>query len=108
MDGGTTISLRSRLIDDFNTNPDIQVFLLTTKVCCYNVTISLQLSQPAPDVRSSCFVFMLFAHHTASRPSSKVLLQGSRSFTVQGCCFMCCAGWRTGCQPDWCRSCPPL
>lgn len=32
MDGSTAIGLRSRLIDDFNTNPEISVFLLTTRV----------------------------------------------------------------------------
>ena len=32
MDGGTSISHRSRIIDDFNTNPEIFVFLLTTRV----------------------------------------------------------------------------
>ena len=33
MDGSTSIAVRSRLMDDFNTNPDVFVFLLTTKVC---------------------------------------------------------------------------
>ncbi|EFJ53228.1 hypothetical protein VOLCADRAFT_120230 [Volvox carteri f. nagariensis] len=32
MDGGTPVAVRPRLIDDFNTNPDVFVFLLTTKV----------------------------------------------------------------------------
>lgn len=32
MDGSTTIAVRARLMDDFNTNPAIAVFLLTTKV----------------------------------------------------------------------------
>jgi hypothetical protein len=32
MDGGTPIPLRARLMEDFNTNPDIPLFLLTTKV----------------------------------------------------------------------------
>jgi DNA excision repair protein ERCC-6 len=31
MDGGTTIAVRSRMMDDFNTNPDVPLFLLTTK-----------------------------------------------------------------------------
>lgn len=47
MDGTTPVSLRSRLVDDFNTNEEVFVFLLTTKVgglginltganrCCY-------------------------------------------------------------------------
>ena len=32
MDGSTSVSLRSRLMDDFNYNPDVFAFLLTTKV----------------------------------------------------------------------------
>jgi DNA excision repair protein ERCC-6 len=32
MDGGTPIASRSRLMDDFNNNPEIFVFLLTTRV----------------------------------------------------------------------------
>lgn len=32
MDGTTPVSLRARLVDDFNTNEDVFVFLLTTKV----------------------------------------------------------------------------
>ena len=32
MDGTTPVSIRSRLVDDFNTNEGIFVFLLTTKV----------------------------------------------------------------------------
>ena len=32
MDGTTPVSLRSRLVDDFNTNEEVFVFLLTTKV----------------------------------------------------------------------------
>lgn len=32
MDGSTSVPMRARLIDDFNTNPDVFVFLLTTKV----------------------------------------------------------------------------
>ncbi|GIM09327.1 hypothetical protein Vretimale_13236, partial [Volvox reticuliferus] len=32
MDGGTPVAVRPRLIDDFNTNPDVFVFLLTTRV----------------------------------------------------------------------------
>jgi hypothetical protein len=33
MDGATPVAMRSRLIDDFNANPRIAFFLLTTKVC---------------------------------------------------------------------------
>ncbi len=32
MDGSSAVAVRSRLVDDFNDNPDIFVFLLTTKV----------------------------------------------------------------------------
>lgn len=32
MDGSTPVSLRARLVDDFNTNERVFVFLLTTKV----------------------------------------------------------------------------
>jgi len=32
MDGSTPVGTRSRLIDDFNTNPDVSLFLLTTRV----------------------------------------------------------------------------
>jgi len=32
MDGSTPVATRSRLIDDFNTNPDVFCFLLTTRV----------------------------------------------------------------------------
>ncbi len=32
MDGFTPIASRPRLIDDFNTNPDVFLFLLTTRV----------------------------------------------------------------------------
>lgn len=32
MDGGTPVSTRSRLIDDFNSNPEVSLFLLTTRV----------------------------------------------------------------------------
>jgi hypothetical protein len=32
MDGGTPIPLRARLMEDFNANPDVPLFLLTTKV----------------------------------------------------------------------------
>lgn len=32
MDGGTSVAVRARLVDDFNTNADVFVFLLTTKV----------------------------------------------------------------------------
>lgn len=32
MDGSTPVGLRARLVDDFNTNEDVFVFLLTTKV----------------------------------------------------------------------------
>lgn len=32
MDGATPVAARSRLMRDFNNNPDIFVFLLTTKV----------------------------------------------------------------------------
>ena len=32
MDGGTSVAVRARLVDDFNTNPTIFLFLLTTKV----------------------------------------------------------------------------
>lgn len=32
MDGGTPVATRSRLIDDFNSNPDVSLFLLTTRV----------------------------------------------------------------------------
>ncbi len=32
MDGCTPVASRSRLIDDFNLNPEVFVFLLTTKV----------------------------------------------------------------------------
>ncbi len=32
MDGGTGVGIRARLVDDFNTNPDVFAFLLTTKV----------------------------------------------------------------------------
>ena len=32
MDGSTAVGVRARLVDDFNTNPDVFVFLLTTKV----------------------------------------------------------------------------
>jgi len=32
MDGSTSIPIRARLMDDFNNNPDINAFLLTTKV----------------------------------------------------------------------------
>lgn len=32
MDGCTSISQRSRLVDDFNNNPRVFLFLLTTKV----------------------------------------------------------------------------
>jgi DNA excision repair protein ERCC-6 len=32
MDGSTAVGVRARMVDDFNTNDDIFVFLLTTKV----------------------------------------------------------------------------
>lgn len=32
MDGSTSVALRARLMDDFNSRPDVFVFLLTTKV----------------------------------------------------------------------------
>lgn len=32
MDGSTAVAVRSRLVDDFNDNPAVFVFLLTTKV----------------------------------------------------------------------------
>jgi DNA excision repair protein ERCC-6 len=32
MDGSTPVGVRMRLVDDFNTNANISVFLLTTKV----------------------------------------------------------------------------
>lgn len=32
MDGGTSVGVRARLVDDFNTNPGVFLFLLTTKV----------------------------------------------------------------------------
>ena len=32
MDGGTSVAQRARIIDDFNTNPDVYLFLLTTRV----------------------------------------------------------------------------
>ena len=32
MDGSTAVGVRARLVDDFNANPDVFVFLLTTKV----------------------------------------------------------------------------
>ena len=32
MDGSTNVSARARLVDDFNVNKDVFVFLLTTKV----------------------------------------------------------------------------
>ena len=32
MDGSTPVSLRARMVDDFNTNEEVFVFLLTTKV----------------------------------------------------------------------------
>lgn len=32
MDGGTPVGTRSRLIDDFNSNPEVSLFLLTTRV----------------------------------------------------------------------------
>jgi hypothetical protein len=32
MDGSTSVALRARLIDDFNSNPAVPLFLLTTKV----------------------------------------------------------------------------
>ena len=32
MDGNTSVAQRSRLMDDFNANPDCFLFLLTTKV----------------------------------------------------------------------------
>ena len=32
MDGRTAVGVRARLVDDFNTNEDVFVFLLTTKV----------------------------------------------------------------------------
>lgn len=32
MDGSTAVGVRSRLVDDFNDNPAVFVFLLTTKV----------------------------------------------------------------------------
>lgn len=32
MDGGTSVLMRSRLMDSFNNDPDIFLFLLTTKV----------------------------------------------------------------------------
>ena len=32
MDGSTPVASRARLVDDFNSNEDIFVFLLTTKV----------------------------------------------------------------------------
>ena len=32
MDGSTSVATRSRLIDDFNANPDVSLFLLTTRV----------------------------------------------------------------------------
>ena len=32
MDGSTAVGARARLVDDFNDNPAIAVFLLTTKV----------------------------------------------------------------------------
>ena len=32
MDGSTSVSLRSKLMDDFNNNPDVFAFLLTTRV----------------------------------------------------------------------------
>lgn len=39
MDGGTPVASRSRLIDDFNNNPDVFLFLLTTKVGVLNLYI---------------------------------------------------------------------
>ena len=32
MDGSTSVAMRARLMDDFNGNPEVFVFLLTTKV----------------------------------------------------------------------------
>ena len=32
MDGSTAVGLRARLVDDFNSNAEVFVFLLTTKV----------------------------------------------------------------------------
>lgn len=32
MDGSTNVAVRARLVDDFNSNDDIFLFLLTTKV----------------------------------------------------------------------------
>jgi SNF2 family DNA or RNA helicase len=32
MDGSTPVPLRARLMADFNSNPDVSLFLLTTKV----------------------------------------------------------------------------
>lgn len=32
MDGSTAVAGRARLVDDFNDNPQVFVFLLTTKV----------------------------------------------------------------------------
>ncbi len=57
MDGGTSISVRLRLIDDFNTNPRIDLFLLTTKVglALGRPPMLLNLSPP----RSAWYILLL-------------------------------------------------
>ena len=40
MDGSTSVSMRSRLMDDFNFNPNVFVFLLTTRVGGLGVNLS--------------------------------------------------------------------
>lgn len=41
MDGSTAVAMRARLMDDFNNNPDVFVFLLTTKVRRSNRSLHL-------------------------------------------------------------------
>ena len=81
MDGSTSISLRHRLMDDFNNNPKVFAFLLTTKVGGIGVNLTgadrVLLYDPdwnpSTDVQASA---LMYAPHQSGWFTSIRVVQG--------------------------------
>lgn len=78
MDGSTAVGVRARLVDDFNTNAEVFVFLLTTKVGGLGINLT---GADRSALRSTCLLVTL---HRLRRPHE---------------CPQSCGRAPAGCQP---------
>ena len=63
MDGTTTVAARAGLIDDFNENPDVFIFLLTTKVKRHSTCLFKGCLPKPRKTMVGCGAALLFMFH---------------------------------------------